>query len=164
MPSFCFICKLTIHEFAFPCYIRASAIAAENRIAKNLSLPVDLRRLASSGSVDLSGRIPRGCARGESAGRPVDIAVRARWRCDPQQAHCDANCPRSQAAGLGGQPLLYRHRLLERYRFYHPVPEAELTSNAVLGNRNTGKRITNVTLAIVTFMSGHLAFCLDRVK
>src|SRR6266436_2089664 len=140
MPSVYFICKLTIHEFAFPGYIRASAIAAENRIAKNLSLPVDLRRLASSGSADLSGCIPCGRARGESAGRPADIAVRARWGCDPQQAHCDANCPGGQAAGLGGQPLLYRHRLLERCCFYHSVPKAKLTSNAVAGNRNTGNR------------------------
>src|SRR6266487_1790439 len=133
MPSVYSICKLTIHEFAFPGNIRASAIAVENRIAKNLSLPVDLRRLASSGPADLAGCIPCGRARGESAGGPADIGVRARWRCDPQQAHCDANCPRCQAAGLGGQPLLYRHRLLERYRFYHPVPKTKLASNAALG-------------------------------
>src|SRR6266481_8811707 len=133
MPSVYSICKLTIHEFALPGYIRASAIAVENRIAKNLSLAVDLLRLASSRSADLAGCIPRGRARGESAGRPADIGVRARRRCDPQQAHCDANCPRGQAAGLGGQPLLYRHRLLERHRFYHPVPKTKLASNAALG-------------------------------
>jgi hypothetical protein len=34
---------------------------------------------------------------------------------------------------LGGQPHLYRHRLLERYRFYHPVPKTKLASNAALG-------------------------------
>src|SRR5882724_7301432 len=135
MPRVCFICKLAIHEFAFTGYIRAGAIAVENRVARNLSLPVDLRCLASPGSANHAGCIPRGRVRGESAGRPVDSGVRAHWRVDHQQAHCGVNCLGGQAAGVGDQPLLYRHRLLERYCVYHSVPKATLTSNAIAGNR-----------------------------